>query len=87
MAIIVAGSFILTPATAIRYERHDKKVRMMTREEELGLNKGSRRNVNLQEEYYVSVFPMRTRCMFGAAGKTVFRVFRFEHITQGGCVC
>lgn len=27
MATMVAGSFFLTPATAIRYEKHDRKVR------------------------------------------------------------
>ncbi|KAL8936415.1 MAG: hypothetical protein Q9216_004936, partial [Gyalolechia sp. 2 TL-2023] len=33
---MVAGSFFLTPATALRYERHDRKVKQMSREEELG---------------------------------------------------
>lgn len=56
MAIIVAGSFVLTPATAIRYEKHDRKVRQMTREEELGVGKTGRR-VDIREEYYVSSFP------------------------------
>ena len=49
---MVAGSFFLTPATAIRYERHDRKVRRMTREEELNLG-GNRRQVDMKEEYYV----------------------------------
>jgi len=48
---IVAGSFFLTPATAIRYERHDRKVKQLTREEELGIGKG-RRRVDINEEYY-----------------------------------
>lgn len=52
MAVIVAGSFVLTPATAIRYERHDRKVRQMTKEEELGIGKAGRR-VDMKEEYYV----------------------------------
>ncbi len=60
MAVIVGGSFILTPAAAIRYERHDRKVRQMTREEELGVGKSARK-VDLREEYYVSCFPMRYR--------------------------
>lgn len=53
MAIIVAGSFVLTPATAIRYEKHDRKVRQMSREEELGVGR-DRRKVNIKDEYYVS---------------------------------
>lgn len=53
IATMVAGSFFLTPATALRYERHDRKVRQMTREEELGIGK-NRRKVDMKEEYYVS---------------------------------
>ena len=48
---MVAGSFFLTPATAIRYEKHDRKVRQMSKEEELGIGK-DRRRVDLNEEYY-----------------------------------
>lgn len=44
---------MLTPATAIRYEKHDRKVRQMTKEEELGIGKMGRR-VDLKEEYFVS---------------------------------
>ncbi|GAB1311664.1 Cytochrome oxidase assembly [Madurella fahalii] len=51
ISVIVAASFVLTPATAIRYERHDRKVRQMTREEELGVGKGGRK-VDIREEYY-----------------------------------
>ncbi|KAK3336467.1 cytochrome c oxidase assembly protein COX16-domain-containing protein [Cercophora scortea] len=51
MAVIVGGSFILTPATAIRYERHDRKVRQMSREEELSVGRGKRK-VDIREEYY-----------------------------------
>lgn len=53
LSIIVAGSFVLTPATAVRYEKHDRKVRQMTREEELGVGKQGRK-VNIKDEYYVS---------------------------------
>jgi cytochrome c oxidase assembly protein subunit 16 len=53
MAVIVAGSFVLTPATAVRYERQDRKVRQMTREEELGVRRGARK-VDMREEYNVS---------------------------------
>lgn len=57
MAVIVAGSFVLTPATAVRYERQDRKVRQMTREEELGVrNKGGARKVDMREEYNVSLY-------------------------------
>ena len=52
MAVIIGGSFILTPATAIRYERQDRRVRQMTREEELGMGK-NKRKVDMKEEYYV----------------------------------
>ncbi|KAK4155308.1 cytochrome c oxidase assembly protein COX16-domain-containing protein [Chaetomidium leptoderma] len=51
LSVIVGASFVLTPATAIRYERHDRKVRQMTREEELGVGKGGRK-VDIREEYY-----------------------------------
>ena len=48
---LLAGSFILTPATALRYERHDRKVQQMTKEAELGIGK-DRRRVDINEEYY-----------------------------------
>lgn len=48
---MVAGSFFLTPATAIRYERHDRRVRQVSKEEELGIG-NDRRKVNINEEYY-----------------------------------
>lgn len=41
----------MTPATALRYERHDKRVQQMTKEEELGIGK-DRRRVDINEEYY-----------------------------------
>jgi cytochrome c oxidase assembly protein subunit 16 len=53
MTVIIAGSFVLTPATAVRYEKHDRRVRQMTREEELGVGKTGRK-VNMKDEYYVS---------------------------------
>lgn len=53
MSVIVAASFVLTPATAVRYEKYDRKVRQMTREEELGVGKSGRK-VDIREEYYVS---------------------------------
>jgi cytochrome c oxidase assembly protein subunit 16 len=51
---MVAGSFFLTPATALRYENYDRKVKRMSKEEELGIGK-NRRRVDLNEEYYVSL--------------------------------
>jgi hypothetical protein len=55
MSVIVGASFVLTPATAIRYERHDRKVRQMTRDEELGVGKAGRK-VDIREEYFVCPF-------------------------------
>lgn len=55
LAVIVAGSFALTPSTAVRYERQDRKVRQMTREEELSIGR-EKRKVDMREEYYVSSF-------------------------------
>jgi cytochrome c oxidase assembly protein subunit 16 len=51
IATMVAGSFFLTPATAMRYEKHDRKVRQLSKEEELGIGK-DRRRVDMNEEYY-----------------------------------
>lgn len=60
MSVIVAGSFVLTPATAVRYEKHDRRVRQMTKEEALGVG-SSRRKVNMKDEYYVS--NLRNQCV------------------------
>lgn len=49
---MVAGSFFLTPATAIRYEKHDRRVQRLSKEEELGIGKNARK-VDMKEEYYV----------------------------------
>ncbi|OQO01438.1 Cytochrome c oxidase assembly protein COX16, mitochondrial [Cryoendolithus antarcticus] len=51
IATMVLGSFFLTPATALRYERHDRKVRQMTEDERLGIGK-DKRKVDMKEEYY-----------------------------------
>lgn len=69
MLVIVAGSFILTPATALRYERHDRKVQQLSQDEamELGLKgpdgeEGIKRNPRRRivgserDEYYVRLF-------------------------------
>jgi cytochrome c oxidase assembly protein subunit 16 len=52
MSTIVAGSFMLTPATALRYERYDRKNQQITQEDAMGLRQ-ERRKVNMKDEYYV----------------------------------
>lgn len=44
ISIMLAASFILTPATALRYERHDRRHRELTQSEamELGLKGGTK---------------------------------------------
>jgi cytochrome c oxidase assembly protein subunit 16 len=54
ITMILAGSFFLTPATAIRYERHDKKVTQMSQEEALNI-RNNKRKVDMKEEYYVRI--------------------------------
>jgi cytochrome c oxidase assembly protein subunit 16 len=70
ISVIVASSFLLTPATALRYERHDRKNRAVTHGEamELGLKGLGDEEVNYnprrrkvtkggtteRDEYYVS---------------------------------
>ncbi|KKA29020.1 hypothetical protein TD95_004051 [Thielaviopsis punctulata] len=48
--IITAGSFVLTRATAIRYERHDRKVRQVLPSELDAVRKVSHK-VNWEDEY------------------------------------
>lgn len=63
MAVIVAASFVLTPATAIRYERRDRKVRQMSREEELSVRRSARK-VDMKDEYYVRfIFLLKRICL------------------------
>jgi cytochrome c oxidase assembly protein subunit 16 len=52
LTTIVAGSFMLTPATALRYERFDRKNQQISHEEAMGLGQ-NRRKVNMKDEYYV----------------------------------
>ena len=44
---------MLTPATALRYERYDRKNQQITHEQAMGLGQ-DRRKVNMKDEYYVS---------------------------------
>jgi len=53
ISVMVAGSFFLTPATALRYEKHDKKVKHVSQEDQLNVGK-NKRKVDMKEEYYVS---------------------------------
>jgi cytochrome c oxidase assembly protein subunit 16 len=66
ITVIVAASFVLTPATALRYERHDRRVRQLDQEEAIALGlkredgkesitRNPRRHIvgSDREEYYV----------------------------------
>ena len=73
ISVIVAASFLLTPATALRYERHDRKNRAVTHGEamELGLKglgdeevsynprrrKVTKGGTSERDEYYVRLSP------------------------------
>ena len=61
---MLLGSFFLTPATALRYERHDRKVKTMTEDEKLGIGK-DRRRIDVKEEYYVSYCLLWEEGLFG----------------------
>jgi cytochrome c oxidase assembly protein subunit 16 len=61
LTTMVAGSFMLTPATALRYERYDRKNQQITQEEKMGLTQ-DRRKVNMKDEYYVSGSMLASEC-------------------------
>lgn len=74
IAIIVAGSFALTPAAALRYERYDRKVQQLSQEEafqlglkgpdgEEGIKRNPRRRIigDEREEYYVRTIYLNYR--------------------------
>lgn len=67
LSIIVIGSYALSGFTAIRYERRDAKVKIMTEEEALKLDK-NRRRPDIREEYYVCLF-MFVRLIKAIAGE------------------
>jgi cytochrome c oxidase assembly protein subunit 16 len=52
LSIIVIGSYTLSSFTTIRYERHDEKIKLMSEEEILKLDK-DRRRPDIREEYNV----------------------------------
>lgn len=75
--VIVAGSFALTPAAALRYERYDRKVKQLNQEESLGLGlkgpdgeEGIKRNPrrriigNERDEYYVRSIHLSSSLVF-----------------------
>ena len=51
ISIILAGAYVLKSTQTVRYERRDSKVKLVTEEEQLGLEHG-RRKVDAREEYY-----------------------------------
>lgn len=94
---IVAGSFFLTPATALRYEKYDRKIKRLSEDDALGL-KADRRKVDLNEEYYVrtlhsrreacrltprSVWRQRISIAGSRSGWSVLRAL----IMMGSCDC
>ncbi|CRG91486.1 Cytochrome c oxidase assembly protein cox16, mitochondrial [Talaromyces islandicus] len=65
ISVILAASFVLTPATALRYERYDRKVHQLSKDEEMelglkgadgeeGIKRNPRRRVvgSERDEYY-----------------------------------
>lgn len=51
LATVLAGSFLLTPFTAMRYEANDRKSRAMSQEEFKGFER-KQRPFDIQEEYW-----------------------------------
>lgn len=49
--IVVGASFLLTPFTQTRYDLHDERVKQMTKEQQLGLEK-NKKKFDIREEYY-----------------------------------
>ncbi|KAG5639849.1 hypothetical protein DXG03_002828, partial [Asterophora parasitica] len=49
--IMVGASYGLTPFTQTRYDLHDQKVKQVTKEQELNLNK-NRKKFDIREEYF-----------------------------------
>ncbi|KAE9410572.1 hypothetical protein BT96DRAFT_382523 [Gymnopus androsaceus JB14] len=49
--LMVAASYALTTFTQTRYDLHDQKVKHVTKQEELGLDK-DRKKFDIREEYY-----------------------------------
>ena len=64
MATIVAASFLLTPATALRYEKHDQKNRSLNQAEAMQL--GLRSDV---ESHGVNYNPRRRKVTKGGTSE------------------
>jgi cytochrome c oxidase assembly protein subunit 16 len=71
IAVMVGASFVLTPATALRYERHDRKVQQLDQQEAINLGIGLdrlKKNPNRRivgdekEEYYVRLYMYDDLC-------------------------
>lgn len=77
VSVMVAGSFFLTPATALRYERHDRRVQQLGKEEAMALGlrgadedasqvrRNPRRRIlgDEREEYYVCYYYLLYCCV------------------------
>jgi cytochrome c oxidase assembly protein subunit 16 len=55
IALIVSGSFFLTPVAANRYDYHDRKHRWLDKQEAFDSTGLKRRKFDPREEYYVSL--------------------------------
>lgn len=53
--LMVAASYGLTSFTQIRYDLQDHKVKQVTKEQELGIDR-NRKKFDIREEYFVSHF-------------------------------
>lgn len=87
LATMLAGSFFLTPATALRYERYDNKVKRLSQEEGLGLG-ANKRKIDMREEYYVSLFRKACgslACSFSSRGMKRSAVRGLAHAWGGHC--
>jgi len=58
---MIAGSFVLAPVTATKYENHDRKQRWVTNQEAFDNSGLQRRKFDAREEYYVYQFHMPTQ--------------------------
>ena len=89
MGVIVAGSFALTPAAALRYERYDRKVQQLGQDEafdlglkgpdgEEGIKRNPRRRIigDEREEYYVGWSHMILEMDYLVLSKMLISIYR-----------
>ncbi|KAF9042597.1 hypothetical protein BDZ89DRAFT_934609, partial [Hymenopellis radicata] len=50
--LMVGASFALTPFTQTRYDLQDQKLKAVTKEQEMGLDRKNRKKFDIREEYY-----------------------------------